>query len=53
MTQNYEHTNGSENPDAAWAELDKENGPVHLDVSTLDFSNIHYEIGRASCRERV
>lgn len=40
MTQNYEHTNGSENPDAAWAELDKENGPVHLDVSTLDFSNI-------------
>lgn len=41
MTQNYEHTNGSENPDAAaWAELRKENGPVHLDVSTLDFSNI-------------
>lgn len=40
MTQNYEH-NGSENPDtAAWAKLDKENGPVHLDVSTLDFSNI-------------
>lgn len=41
MTQNYEHTSGSENPDtAAWAKLDKENGPVHLDVSTLDFSNI-------------
>lgn len=41
MTQNYEHTNGSENPDAAsWTELGKENGPVHLDVSTLDFSNI-------------
>ena len=41
MTQNYEHTNGSENPDvAAWAELGKENGPVYLDVSTLDFSNI-------------
>ena len=41
MTQNYEHTNGSENPDtAAWAELGKESGPVHLDVSTLDFSNI-------------
>lgn len=41
MTQNYEHTSGSENPDvAAWAELGKENGPVHLDVSTLDFSNI-------------
>lgn len=40
MTQNYEH-NGSKNPDAAaWAELGKENGPVHLDVSTLDFSNI-------------
>jgi hypothetical protein len=41
MTQNYEHTNGSENPDvAAWAELGKESGPVHLDLSTLDFSNI-------------
>ena len=41
MTQNYEHTSGSENPDAvAWAELGKENGPVHLDVSMLDFSNI-------------
>ena len=41
MTQNYEHTNGSKNPDAAaWAELGKENRPVHLDVSTLDFSNI-------------
>lgn len=41
MTQNYEHTSGSGNPDtAAWAKLDKENGPVHLDVSTLDFSNI-------------
>ena len=41
MTQNYEHTSDSENPDAAaWAKLDKENGPVHLDVSTLDFSNI-------------
>ena len=41
MTQNYEHTNGSENPDAAsWTELGKENGPVHLDLSTLDFSNI-------------
>ena len=41
MTQNYEHTNGSENPDvAAWAELGKENEPVHLDLSTLDFSNI-------------
>ena len=41
MTQNYEHTSGSENPDvAAWAELGKENGPVHLDLSTLDFSNI-------------
>lgn len=41
MTQNYEHTNGSKNPDvAAWAELGRENGPVHLDVSTLDFSNI-------------
>lgn len=41
MTQNYEHTSGSENPDAAaWAKLDKENGPVHLDVSMLDFSNI-------------
>ena len=41
MTQNYEHTSGSENPGAAaWAKLDKENGPVHLDVSTLDFSNI-------------
>jgi len=40
MTQNYEH-NGSKNPDAAaWAELGKENVPVHLDVSTLDFSNI-------------
>ncbi len=41
MTQNYEHTSDSENPDAAaWAKLDKENVPVHLDVSTLDFSNI-------------
>ena len=41
MTQNYEHTNGSENPDtAAWAELGKESRPVHLDLSTLDFSNI-------------
>lgn len=41
MTQNYEHTSGSENPDAAaWAKLVKENGSVHLDVSTLDFSNI-------------
>ena len=40
MTQNYEH-NGSENPDvAAWAELGKESRPVHLDLSTLDFSNI-------------
>lgn len=40
MTQNYEH-NGSKNPDAAaWAELGKESGPVHLDLSTLDFSNI-------------
>lgn len=40
MTQNYEH-NGSKNPDAAsWTELGEENGPVHLDVSTLDFSNI-------------
>lgn len=40
MTQNYEH-NGSKNPDAAaWAELGKESGPVHLDSSTLDFSNI-------------
>lgn len=40
MTQNYEH-NGSKNPGAAsWTELGKENGPVHLDVSTLDFSNI-------------
>ena len=40
MTQNYEH-NGSKNPDvAAWAELGKESGPVHLDVSMLDFSNI-------------
>lgn len=40
MTQNYEH-NGSKNPGAAaWAELSKENGPVHLDLSTLDFSNI-------------
>ena len=41
MTQNYEHINGSKNPDvAAWAELGKESGPVHLDLSTLDFSNI-------------
>mgnify|MGYP000884676057 FL=1 len=40
MTQNYEH-NGSKNPDvAAWAELGKESRPVHLDLSTLDFSNI-------------
>ena len=40
MTQNYEH-NGSKNPDvAAWAELGKENRPVYLDVSKLDFSNI-------------
>lgn len=42
MTQNYEHTSGSENTDVAtWDELGKENGPVYLDVSTLDFSNIH------------
>ena len=41
MTQNYEHTNGSESPTAiAWSEFGKESGPVHLDVSTLDFSNI-------------
>lgn len=40
MTQNYEHTSGSENPDTAWAELGKESRPVHLDLSTLDFSNI-------------
>ena len=41
MTQNYEHTNGSENPaTVAWAKLGKESGPVHLDLSTLDFSNI-------------
>ena len=41
MTQNYEHASGSENPGAdAQAELGKENGPVHLDVSKLDFSNI-------------
>ena len=41
MTQNYENTSGSENPDvAAWAELGKESRPVHLDLSTLDFSNI-------------
>ena len=40
MTQNYEH-NGSKNPDvAAWAELGKESRPVHLGLSTLDFSNI-------------
>ena len=45
MTQNYEYTSGSENPDAAaWAELGKENGPVYLDVSTLDFSNIHKDL---------
>lgn len=40
MTQNYEH-NGSKNPDAAaWTELGEEKGPVHLDLSKLDFSNI-------------
>jgi hypothetical protein len=40
MTQNYKH-NGSKNPNvAAWAELGKESRPVHLDLSTLDFSNI-------------
>lgn len=43
MTQNYEHAdgNGSPNPNAAnWAEVDRENGPVHLDLSTLDFSKV-------------
>ena len=45
MTQSYEHTNeqGSPNPNAAnWAEVGRENGPVHLDLSTLDFSNIRF-----------
>lgn len=43
MTQSYEHTNeqGSPNPNAAnWAEVGRENGPVHLDLSTLDFSKV-------------
>lgn len=43
MTQNYEHTdgNGSPNPNAAnWAEIGRENVPVHLDLSTLDFSKV-------------
>lgn len=44
MTQNYESIGGHNrcsNPTAiAWAELGKENGPVYLDLSTLDFSNI-------------
>lgn len=43
MIQNYEHTdgNGSPNPNAAnWAEVGRENEPVHLDLSTLDFSKV-------------
>jgi len=54
MTQNYENTSGSENPDAAaWAKLDKENGPVHLDVSMLDFSNIRETTAKSKTLARL